>query len=74
MTGDGEHPYRAALKRDLDALTDEMLGQLDEGFELPFDEEVLDRAERRVTYRRAAEQARGEGHRITAWMIRRLIR
>jgi hypothetical protein len=69
-----EHPYRAALKRDLDALTDEVLGHLDEGFELPFDEEIVHRAERRLTYRHAAIQARDEGHRLTAWLIRRLIK
>ena len=69
-----DHPYRAALKRDLDAHTDELLAQLDEGHELPFGEEVVERVVRRVAYRNAAIQATGEGHLLTAWMIRRLIK
>jgi hypothetical protein len=69
-----EHPYRAALKRELEAMSEAVADQLDEGHELPFGPEVIEAACRQVTYRRAARQAASEGHRLTAWMIRRLIR
>lgn len=69
-----EHPYRASLKRELDGLTDEVVAQLDDGHELPFGAEVIEVVRQRVVYRRAAHQAEAEGHRVTAWMIRRLIR
>jgi hypothetical protein len=59
---DGEHPYRAGLKRELDALTEETLRQLDEGYEMPFDENVFNRAAHHVNYRRAGDQAAEEGH------------
>jgi hypothetical protein len=68
-----EHPYRAGLKRELDALTEETLRLLDKGYEMPLDEDAFNRAAHHVNYRRAAEQAAEEGHWLTAWMIRRLI-
>jgi hypothetical protein len=69
-----QHPYRAALKQELDALTDAVVAQLDEGHEMPFGAEVIEAASKRVVYQRAERQAESEGHRVTAWMIRRLIR
>jgi hypothetical protein len=62
------------LKRELEVLSDAVVAQLDEGTEMPFDAEVIETAYRSVIYRRAADKATTEGHRVTAWMIRRLIR
>jgi len=68
-----EHPYRAALKQELDALSDAVADQLSAGYEMPFGADVVEAAHRVVIYKRAAGQAAVEGHRLTAWMIRRLI-
>ena len=68
-----EHPYRAALKAELDAMGEELADQLDRGHQIPFDEDVVKAAQRNFYYNRAADQADADGHRLTAWMIRRLI-
>lgn len=69
-----EHPYRAALRAELNALTEEMLAKLDDGHEMPFDDDVIEAAGRATTYRRAERLAGSEGHRLTAWMLRRLTK
>jgi hypothetical protein len=65
------HPYRKFLRDNLAVQSEEVLRLLDEGVEMPIDENVMIAAEDRSTLRMALRLSVRDGRRLESWLLRR---